>query len=347
MITRHSRLVCIGVVIWLWSGAGLAVGSDAGLSDRQGKTHSSPKEVSLVNELLECLPPDTETLSVAQGRFKISAQKQNEPDHPSLEWWLRAWRGLHSAEGPMAKAFKGRTVVLAAEGSRRFHIPAGLGSGHFEGCYFWFFDHDSARNFELKTLKPGSQLLRIKGHDVVYFKEMVAQFRTTARVEKQEWNVYFASPRPDLILQATHLGYLEEVLDRIQRKGKGRAFPEDLPEWKHVDVEAPFWAIRHYVKPDTDLDSGLYVDPIGDAGVTGMTFSFNPSKGQSVKLSFIDAKEESCSIIKEVWSQGDLKLKTKRDRAGVLQVTIELEGENAAAWCYGFLLIALGHPICV
>jgi hypothetical protein len=35
------------------------------------------------------------------------------------------------------------------------------------------------------------------------------------------------------------------VLRRVDEPLKARALPDDLPEWKYVDFDAPVWMIRH------------------------------------------------------------------------------------------------------
>ena len=42
--------------------------------------------------------------------------------------------------------------------------------------------------------------------------------------------------------------YLESVLRRADEVPASRALPDDLPEWKQVDFDAPVWMLRHIPK---------------------------------------------------------------------------------------------------
>ena len=50
---------------------------------------------------------------------------------------------------------------------------------------------------------------------------------------------------PDTVLCATGHHYLEAVLRRVDATPASRALPDNLPEWKQVDFEAPVWMLRH------------------------------------------------------------------------------------------------------
>src|SRR5690606_41943945 len=73
--------------------------------------------------------------------------------------------------------------------------------------------------------------------------------RTAVPTRRSSDLFYLCQPQPGLLVCATNRSYLAEVLERMQQPAKMRAFPKDLPEWKHVDVKASVWGLRHY-RPD-------------------------------------------------------------------------------------------------
>jgi hypothetical protein len=46
---------------------------------------------------------------------------------------------------------------------------------------------------------------------------------------------------PNIVLCASSDRYLEAVLRGVDQAARTRALPYDLPEWKHIDFDAPVW----------------------------------------------------------------------------------------------------------
>jgi len=61
-------------------------------------------------------------------------------------------------------------------------------------------------------------------------------------------------PQAERCCRCDYEGYLREVLARINGKQSPRALPANLPEWKHVNIHAEFWAVRHYQKTGAEQD---------------------------------------------------------------------------------------------
>ena len=60
---------------------------------------------------------------------------------------------------------------------------------------------------------------------------------------------YFVQLEPNVLLCASSDRYLEAVLRRVDTSAKTHALPNKLPEWRHLDFDAPVWMIRHVPKP--------------------------------------------------------------------------------------------------
>ncbi len=189
-------------------------------------------------------------------------------------------------DGLLLPRLKGKRILLAIEGARRFRSPSGLGEMPYEGCAIALFADDlndnadslvkENRNSVLKTERIGSQAIAV-------FQE---------KLENDTWTTFVAFPSKRMLLVATNRDYLSEVLARLQGKKGDRALPNDLPEWKYVDIELRFWGLRHFDKRPAKLDPS---SPFGgrkgantpDEQAIGLTFGFDQSKGRQVSITYL------------------------------------------------------------
>src|SRR5262249_20266454 len=161
----------------------------------------------------------------------------------------------------------------------------------FEGCDFLVLDQDfvTTRDSFLNLVESQAKVVqRIAG-----FKVMVYE----AKLESDLWKFFIVSPKPNVVLCATDLGYLTEVLTRMGVKGHKRALPENLQEWKHVDTTAQFWAVRHYDKENAveDTTSPLQgkqaAANVPDKQAIGITFTYNPNTKNKAKIIYLSTNE--------------------------------------------------------
>src|SRR5262249_28009630 len=141
----------------------------------------------------------------------------------------------------------GRTVSFCVDGSRRFRAPTSLGSMRFEGCSIVILKQDLANRTALLTQMVSQAKLfhNLGGHRVAEFEE---------KLEQDIWRFFVTLPAPNVLLCATNQAFLTEVLIRMRNKAATRALLETLPEWKHVNKGAKFWALRHYDKDQAQHD---------------------------------------------------------------------------------------------
>jgi hypothetical protein len=104
-----------------------------------------------LKKALSWLPPDTETLEVANEPFWMSnfvVGRQEDKNHEiTVEELEKQFEGLtlgsfNSGKGLLEKYLDGKKVLFALEGSRHFRPPAGLGELPFEGCAVAIFQDD-------------------------------------------------------------------------------------------------------------------------------------------------------------------------------------------------------------
>ncbi len=127
-----------------------------------------------VNQVLNWLPVDTETVLGANGPFAwVPSTASNHLPNlellttTELETQTRAvpLTLLNFKNGGLGDFVKGKTLALVIEGSRRFRPPTALGIMRYEGCLIMVF---------LPTVSlDGSAFMRTAADSAVRFEEHV------------------------------------------------------------------------------------------------------------------------------------------------------------------------------
>ena len=92
------------------------------------------------------------------------------------------------------------------------------------------------------------------------------------------------------------------MLHRRQNKQDKRAFPDDLLEWKHLDVTAAAWLIRHLSK-----DAMLVNNEVGVRSASGLVIALKPQRREVLEVVYIPnptkekAEEQTMRLAKERW----------------------------------------------
>jgi hypothetical protein len=293
-------------------------------------------------QILGWLPPDTETLVVCKGPYTLEPPPRDDEKAVALplENYLQGQSYaplccIH--DGAYLKQLGGQEVALAVEGSRHFQPAQCLGLYPYEGCHILVFRRPlgPAGDALRKALSRDAKgVEKLAGQEVFVFQE---------KLEEDLWTFFVAQPRPNVLLCATHDGYLKEVLQRMAGKTGKRAFPEDLAEWRHVDKGARFWAIRHYNENEP---------PPATAALpaTGFTFVYDPGRGsEKVKTAKVKClstvKDPEKSLVKWwTFNPGPWIPTAKQREPGVIEITAEMKEGEAFAFLY-MLLCHLGHVI--
>ncbi len=318
---------------------------------------SSPS-AQLMEQMLNWFPADTETVSAVMGPFLLpqvekdssgglrTAKSADEVRDQFMQFPLLLLAGK---DGLLAKNLKDKPVVAAIEGSRNFQAPTGLGGMRYQGGVIAVFAGNITANADafLRDSAPG--ILRkqqIGGHEITVFQE---------KSEEDIWTTYITFPKPNIAVVATSEDYLREVLARINGEQGARALPANLPEWKHVNIRAEFWAVRHYRKtgaetdPSSPFNSGWGKMP--DPQAIGLTFTFDPSKSKTAAITYLSGDENSLQRIKrEYFAEHDpaetqMHIQYREVEPGALEGTYNIEQlETADAFVF-VLEGLLGHAI--
>ena len=295
-----------------------------------------------VPDILWWLPEDTETIIVARGPFS----------GPSDSSWARRRDMSQVLQAiPVGIVLGGavgaeRTVIACVEGSRHFRPPSLLGMMPYQGCHVVVFR-------PVPGAKPGAltqpleaqakQVKAIAGHRVFCFEQ---------KMEADLWRSFLVSPQPDVLLCATDEGFLRTVLDRMRRRGKRRALPEHLSEWKYVDAAARFWAVRHYDRrnaphdPSSPVTGGPAAGNVPDKQAVGLVVTYDPRRSRRALVRYLSANRNAVRIAAKLWDQssGGLKPQIRRGAPGVVEISVADNSGSRSLYMFQFVLMAaLGH----
>jgi len=298
-----------------------------------------------VQEALKWLPVDVETVVVSQGSLEFDAAfKHSEPKavFQSLPMGLVT----EIRKGMLRDPLQGQKVACAVEGSRRFRSPSGLGLGPYDGCEILRFAEgaDDAAKIAFQFCRDRADAKdEIGGRQVAVFRE---------KWEADDWTLLVAQPRPQILLCATDRRFLEEVLARMDGKGAGRALPEDLSEWEHVNVKAPVWGVRHYRKetaaddPTSPLRSAAAANH-PDSEAIGFVFWYDPKSANPITARYLTKADTSTRVFADFLglSKADQKPEITVVARGVVELTAKAGAKDGWATLLLVLLAYLGHAV--
>jgi hypothetical protein len=127
-----------------------------------------------------------------------------------------------------------------------------------------------------------------------------------ASVTPKPWQgTFLVLLTPKVILSATSDKYLEQVLANLDVVPTVQAFPDTLPEWKHVDTTAPAWMLRHV--PESTAERTLDgVTMTGHRDYCRITYLARSKKKQDPKT-FIHDRWSSKVSIEELAKQLEIE----------------------------------------
>jgi hypothetical protein len=317
-----------------------------------GATRNQPR---FLNDVLWWLPEDTEAVSVVRGPFKATVPLLGPPeDISAIEYVDLALRNASVGclqtikRGRLYEPLVGRGVLFCVEGSRRFRPPTSLGGMLYEGCQIMVFQRGLGPlgdSLIRQMASSAKNVQSIAGQQVMTFEE---------RLEVDTWEILVAFPAPDVLLCATNQTFLTQVLNRMQRKGAKRALPADLPEWKHVNTEAKFWAVRHYNREDAQDDpssplSGEQAATWPDTQAVGIVFELDPTRSNVASLRYLSANKGALKLVTDYQGKAgpEFKPMIQRKGDGPVEMLVSLD-ESAEAGMLLFVLFWLfGHGVYV
>lgn len=309
----------------------------------------------LIGQMLFWFPADTETVTAVMGPLSLQkfekgpngALSMVKSDNEVRDQFMLFPTLLLKDPG---NDFKDRPILVTIEGSRGFLPPTGLGGMRYQGALIAVFAGDITDRVSSFLKDPSSanaHTEQIEGHAVT-----VSQGKS----EEDVLTTYVAFPKPNIAVVATDRGYLEEVLARIDGKNGERALPDTLPEWKHVDTHAQFWAVRHYRKAGAEKDPSSPSNggwgKTSDPQAIGLTFSFDPNKSKTAILTYLSGDGESLQRLQGYFAERTPAITQMHARyhqvePGVFEGTYDVDQMESAGYFVFILESLLGHAIYV
>jgi hypothetical protein len=323
-----------------------------------GQPTSSPHPPTpLVQQALSWFPADTETVTAASGPFPLPDLKREGGEESrskeSNDEVAELFRGMSLSlfgfqQGMFGKYFKDAKIELAMEGARQFRPPSGLGGGPYAGADILIFSSDTAAaadSFMKAAPKTALRVDEIDGEAIAVFRE---------KMESDTWTTYVAFPKPNLAVAASDPRYLREVLARIRGKSGPRALPDSLPEWKYVDTNAAFWAVRQYDRSRAETDptspfGGTKTANVADDKAIGLTVSFDPEKSPFATIMYFsggrNAIAKMFAQVKSERGAEEMHAQYREIERGVFEGRYNLSRDDSVQ-IFSFVLLALlGHAI--
>src|SRR5262249_40340814 len=159
---------------------------------------------------------NTETLLVARGPFPLPPKEQEsfvdrQTSPKDVEQTFRSLAlGPFALSNELYAMLKDKEILFAAEGSRAFRPPKGLGELPYEGCAIAILSDDLGAAGDAFIQESGKTALRveeIEGHKAAVFQQ---------RLEEDTWTAFVAFPKKNVVAVATDKEYLREVLVRMR-----------------------------------------------------------------------------------------------------------------------------------
>jgi len=309
-LVRHFLFVLLTLPALSCLGAQIARGEDA----------KQPALSPATSRILAWLPEDTETV-VAASAFRMPAAKPVELgmiDMMSLAQILACGELAALDKGSYVKTLAERKVAIALRGGRHFETVSAFGAHRSEGCAVIVFEEElgeAGREWTNLARRSAKEVRTVRGRDVFVFPSTVTMEGT---FKLKPWQgTYLVLLSPDTVLCATSDRYLDEVLKRFDTKTAGakptgRALPDSLAEWKHVDLSAAAWMIRHLPEEQQQ--------PLID----GVTWSMTRDRCDIEYLPVANAADKVEKQARSKWQPPGMELSSeiKRSNSGSVVVTL-------------------------
>jgi hypothetical protein len=295
-------------------------------------------------QFLGWLPVDTETLIVANGPFAVSELKDESCEFHKLATGLPIGPLFSFQSGMLGKTLSGQKITCAIEGSRSFTAPKKWGMMPYEGVHIVQFDDQSTdlvRKAFQECQAKAEKTIELAGQQVAIFTE---------KQEADIWTYFVVQPRQGLLMCGTNRKYIEDTLNRMTLPPAKRALPDDLPEWKQVDVKARVWAIRHFRKESRiDPSSPHNNESIiySDSAAVGLVFWFGAKSDKVARVRYLSEATDALGIATKGWNDpsNDFTPTIRKTGNGSVEIVATITEDRATRAFVLHLLAYLGHGI--
>lgn len=310
---------------------------------------------SQIEPYVNWLPGETESLVVLREDYTIPERRPVGRDGVAFSVVKREGLIDFLLDRPGTRQIlSGKTIKLWIEGRRQFRLPglSPIEGVINDGCHILVFADDIRNTCQwlMKRLKQtGGTQHDINGQSVVEY------IPRSLRRHPHGFSYWITSPKPDVLLIATHPGFLSELLAKVVKPDK-TAFPATLPEWQSISPDAAIWGIRRY--PERFGESDISDVRWPDRGVTGdaagFVFSIDEDADRATIIWFacddVIVKRLRKSLRKRL-SEDDTECAIRSETNGTVRIAIEWPDEakkandsdrlriraNLASWLHWYL----------
>jgi len=200
-----------------------------------------------VSMVLRWLPTDTETLIVAKDFTLPDYPRRRSNKHVGF-----AHVGRSLAVGPRPEPLKeglaNQRVRWAIHGGRNFDVVSAFGTVRQEGASIIRLEaelpEEKIQDLRNRLRSVATDVRSLSQHEVYVFPPNRDEMESWVKLKPWQGK-YVVLPDRRTLITASSDAYLKQVLDRMIGAPRDRALPPDLSEWKHVDLTAKAWLLRH------------------------------------------------------------------------------------------------------
>ena len=233
-----------------------------------GESHGLPQDVL---QVIRWLPEDTESITLARGPLQDGSLRDFRDVDPFFPQPVAT--GVPPASGVVAAAPNPTQQPLPDFRQELLAASAGLFGLSGKAFIRNISDHEvrfvvaAAGRFGRPVIGRASTYEAL---EIIVFRDAVPDVGVQARAQErlsmvrierngvvrldteERWGekndkvtVYYAKPKPSILIATTDAGFLKTMLQRIAQTPASRTPVLDFPEWKYVDVQSPVWGVRH------------------------------------------------------------------------------------------------------
>ena len=263
-------------------------------------------------EVVSWLPPDTELVYFARGTRTLAAMRGTDApgevstEHAMLTFLLIPFEW--EDPGELEPSHDAMQLSLVVHSARAFAPAEKMESTWYEGCAVYCFARElteADHGFLASLRRTPDRSLTVEGFEV-------------SVDEHTEWGItnYWVVPRPDLLVWASDLRFLSQVLRSLRGADDD---PDEtvlrLPEWSWIDESATIAAIRHYDPNNADRDTtsplpgqtlwekGSKTHSHLDAGAKGFSLWLDGDEPNDLQIRYFTDSVQGAWAFSDLWGQ--------------------------------------------
>ncbi len=248
--------------------------------------------------------------SRTNGPAKLGPPTVAFPPEPKLGFQQEILASATWLFGLAGKAFSENIskhkVRLVVAGARRFGVPVIGRASTYEGCELILFDTAVCDVGIQAKPKERLSIEQMENNRVVRIDTDVEWGDKDEKI-----SIWYAKPKPNILIAATHAGFLRTMLQRVAHLPAARTPLLDFPEWRYVDTQASAWGIRHR-RTATPIwtVAKAWEEPLPPTALNGITYYYRPRPSNSIVLRWHFSEQSRAALPRAIKNDPKTKLIT-------------------------------------